>query len=1455
MAIKKRLFRQKPLFDKEAVYTYLDQNDSDQYIDSNGIPVEYDKFLDKDLYTTSIGHPINEAILESELQSRWSAWPWSLTGDEESDSVQTQLDPLRYLGENFIQINKLVIRNRGVRSRINDVFFRIFIFSEAFFNPYDSNGNLRGFSTLKNGMQGKGDQDDDYDTGTAWFYSQTGPNYGERKSPGSLPGVENLKIVEDFYSPQGSTAIGANSSDFTHKRSTFNPEKSMLKVEGIGEDDITTIFQEDGAVNPIYIGIHMDGDQNPKHGSDRSRNNTVSIYKIDPTTLFDENRNGKVTTVEFENHTSERFSSGKRTAAFTAKELSLTISTIGGVSVGENYNPPAEYENLLQQISPPLPFSSTGDIDHVILNMSPAMEINDSINGYDVGGVFTDEIDLNILQKDMMRSHQLEDYYTSRFADFIPVTDIKLSTKDVQAYYENLSDRSYASAPGSIDLDFYPAINPNPYQDLCPMEKIVDGTIEGESVYCWLGQENWNFNSDTGNLQFDDIGELLVHKEYDHQANHMKIWKYTNLTHPYPHYTNDQWVDIYKDSGYVFFVVDWNDRDNKYETIDDVLEDWPRSSIDLRKKRIDNLFIPNPMGQPLSNGYTSPGIKTIKFIVFNYRKQEGQPNIIPNNIEPLRWKLVTARIFLDIPLTEFPDFGEVGGAEFSTLPWPYTTPIINGMSNDSKYMKSIDNILGGGKIGDQDIIDETFLLDSRENDEIGKNIEKLDVEQVRYFDKSYDMNKLLNIPTTWDMVTNTEPAHLATLPFPYFRQEFDAAGSLDENGNPQPSGNVNISDFQFWIEKGRPDIAHWIKAGLQDDISILYDSYYTFPIEDFIWPPVEHPIGFDEMGNLMGGSGPGGFECFVGGTKVKMGDGSEKNIEDIIAGEEVLSFNIHTKQIEPKKVTELFTQVHDLVDGDITAKTKFDNGVETHNTIANPFWSKDKGFVAADAERCNRLHSWVKETNNGKDTELLEVGDILFYYDDNKLKETKVIEIEDVLQPYIRTYDISVEDNHTFFANGILTHNSQGPSQHGSSGWATPFEIYIPGSMGGGGSGGGGNQPEDEDFEWTDEMTIQSWIAYFEATLGYDWNDGVGPNGEDLVWILTQAVENNAPYYTIFNWATLFYGLTPLSEDPDFVGSTTITNGCQLPPKTIFLLENGELLYNTGGGSFNLIQGFQFKFDSDFIINNISIEGTEASNVSMNPGGSVEPFTISYAEDEVVLDTGENVVLGFSLTGSFILNSCGTLLRMDLSPRYSEDAGWSNSWHIESNQWDGNEIYGIVFSNPQTEDIGMYYHTPVPGCTDPNANNFDISHQVENGSCEYPPITNLVDFENVEISDVSLLPNLYTDISGSSTQTNGYWNGGGEGGKGSDPSTTFSEESSVGQIFISDNMDLDLVHSCQLEINTGNLTGKSIDDSSGNLNKGLLIGDYKIKKVRKNRPMRRDSFIKVPKKDNKDGAL
>jgi len=89
--------------------------------------------------------------------------------------------------------------------------------------------------------------------------------------------------------------------------------------------------------------------------------------------------------------------------------------------------------------------------------------------------------------------------------------------------------------------------------------------------------------------------------------------------------------------------------------------------------------------------------------------------------------------------------------------------------------------------------------------------------------------------------------------------------------------------------------------------------------------------------------------------------------------------------------------------------------------MGNPFWSKNKGFVAVDADFSNKHHAWVKASNFGKAIEQIEIGEILF---DDKLNEVVVQDIEHILEQDIKTYDVSIGDTHVFFADSILTHNT-----------------------------------------------------------------------------------------------------------------------------------------------------------------------------------------------------------------------------------------------------------------------------------------------------------------------------------------------------------------------------------------------------------------------------------------------
>ena len=163
---------------------------------------------------------------------------------------------------------------------------------------------------------------------------------------------------------------------------------------------------------------------------------------------------------------------------------------------------------------------------------------------------------------------------------------------------------------------------------------------------------------------------------------------------------------------------------------------------------------------------------------------------------------------------------------------------------------------------------------------------------------------------------------------------------------------------------------------------------------------------------------------------------------------------------------------------------------------------------------------------------------------------------------------------------------------------------------------------------------------------------------------------------------------------------------------------------------------------------------------------------------------------------------------------------------VEGNQT--NDIPPVL----QSTDMNREFCHPGLGCTG-----------FGNGTGIELPVGEFVTIfipEGVEVFDDTNL--FYPHTSGS------YWDG-------ETISSSFSVESSVGQIFINDNLDSNFKEDCQIEFNMGNITGKSLYDSSGHANQGLLMGDYKIKKTNKESPVTRDSFIKIPKKDSKEGAL
>ena len=151
------------------------------------------------------------------------------------------------------------------------------------------------------------------------------------------------------------------------------------------------------------------------------------------------------------------------------------------------------------------------------------------------------------------------------------------------------------------------------------------------------------------------------------------------------------------------------------------------------------------------------------------------------------------------------------------------------------------------------------------------------------------------------------------------------------------------------------------------------------------------------------------LSCFPAGTQITLGNGEVKNIEDIEVGDEVISFNEETSVIESKKVTGIKSPIHnDLV------KYHFSNDTTLTCTFDHPIYVNGLDIASFIPE-------WTNERYEiGKNVEKIKVGDLvkLSTGSQTAIKEIQILPFKET-----QTYIFEVEDNHNFFANGVLVHN------------------------------------------------------------------------------------------------------------------------------------------------------------------------------------------------------------------------------------------------------------------------------------------------------------------------------------------------------------------------------------------------------------------------------------------------
>ncbi|MEM0231217.1 MAG: hypothetical protein QXT20_03400 [Candidatus Woesearchaeota archaeon] len=155
--------------------------------------------------------------------------------------------------------------------------------------------------------------------------------------------------------------------------------------------------------------------------------------------------------------------------------------------------------------------------------------------------------------------------------------------------------------------------------------------------------------------------------------------------------------------------------------------------------------------------------------------------------------------------------------------------------------------------------------------------------------------------------------------------------------------------------------------------------------------------------------------CFPAGTRIRMADGSLKNIEDVRVGELVLGYDFKTGKHVPARVLELESPYRDHL-----CTVSFEDGSFLRLTDEHPIYTL-KGWASISPENSKG------ETPNLKVLPL-ERGDYAFSFDGKNIILKRVISLE-CSPTKIRTYNLKrIESVNDFYAEGILVHNKDEPN-------------------------------------------------------------------------------------------------------------------------------------------------------------------------------------------------------------------------------------------------------------------------------------------------------------------------------------------------------------------------------------------------------------------------------------------
>lgn len=169
-------------------------------------------------------------------------------------------------------------------------------------------------------------------------------------------------------------------------------------------------------------------------------------------------------------------------------------------------------------------------------------------------------------------------------------------------------------------------------------------------------------------------------------------------------------------------------------------------------------------------------------------------------------------------------------------------------------------------------------------------------------------------------------------------------------------------------------------------------------------------------------SGPTGPGCHLAGTPILMADGTSKLIEELVAGDEVVSYGFNGLSQEENAWITWTTNETDFT---ATASTSIVKSIGLNQFNA---YRKIDTSIKSDHLRITVEHPLLVKTGDSieyKSVKFLTAGDQLYYRDVSGIAtwidfvSMEIIQSEEVFT----TYTLDVEDEDSYLAHGIVAHN------------------------------------------------------------------------------------------------------------------------------------------------------------------------------------------------------------------------------------------------------------------------------------------------------------------------------------------------------------------------------------------------------------------------------------------------